>query len=242
MNSAAFRFWVASSRMSPLAKWLAFLAALATLAALQAAAFPRWPRARSLPQQKLLASVQRIDTQATVLTPSAKEEQPKRNHDLAVSKTVAFRFADGDELRVLRGVSRERAKLAIQTFTAGRPELKLQNSTTNTPPIRIAGTVQGRPALQTCLVALSPKAQGFGVNSEQLAPLVDRDAQGKAATIRRILGIQANRNYSCVLISLRSGSSRPVSLARWNQLLQVLTDALLPQASEEAAPESANPS
>jgi hypothetical protein len=54
--------------------------------------------------------------------------------------------------------------------------------------------------------------------------------------------LQENRNYSCVLISLRSGSSRPVSVDRWNRLLQVAPGALLPQASAKAATANRNPS
>lgn len=242
MNSTAFRSWVSASRFTPLARWLAFLAALATLAALQAVVFPRWPRAKPLPQQHLLASVQRADSQAKPLTLPEKERQASRSHDLAVSETLAFRFGDGEELRVLRGTSRERAKFAIDTFTAKRPELKLRNSTLSGPPARTSGVIQGRPALQTCLVALSPVAQGFGVDAAQLAPLVDQAAQGREAALRRILGLQDNRDYSCVLISLRSGNAGPVSLTRWNQLVQVLPAALLPQASTKAAPANGNPS
>jgi hypothetical protein len=236
MNITALRPLAIASRMTPLGRWLAVLASLATLAALQASLFPRWPRARPLPQQKLLASVQLVDPKASQVSLPAKERQPSRTHDLAISEAMAIRFSNGEELRLLRGVARERKKLEIQSFTATRPELKLLRSTLGGPPPRAAGTIQQRPALQTCLVAANPKALGFGVNETQLTTLVDQASRGREAEIRRILGLQANRDYSCVLISLRSASAAPVSMARWNQLLTILPGALLPQASKEAAP------
>jgi hypothetical protein len=242
MNSTALRSWLAACRITPLARWMAFLAAVATLAAAQAALFPRWPKAQPLPQQRLLAAVEGTEAAISRLTLPNGERQASRNQNVALSETMAFRFADGEELRVLRGVARERSSFTLQTFTAKRPELNLQAGSPQGSPPRVDGRLQGRPARQTCVVALSPTAQGFGVNEAQLAPLVDRAAQGKAAALRRIIGLQENRNYSCVLISLRSGSSRPVSVDRWNRLLQVAPGALLPQASAKAATANRNPS
>lgn len=242
MNSPALRSWLAACRMTPLARWLAFLAAVATLAALQAALFPRWPKAEPLPQQRLLTSLEGTESEISPLALPSKERQASRTQNVALSETMAFRFADGEELRMLRGVARERGSFTLKTFTTHRPELILKGGSLDGSPPRMDGRIQGRPARQTCVVALSPKAQGFGVNESQLTTLVDRAAQGKAAAMRRILGLQENRNYSCVVISLRSGSSRPVSVDRWNRLLEVVPDALLPQASTEAATTSQNPS
>jgi hypothetical protein len=242
MNSSTLRSWVAACRMTPLAKWLAFLAAVATVAGVQAALFPRWPKAQPLPQQRLLASFENTDSEISSMTLPTKERQASRSQNVARSETLAFRFADGEELRMLRGVARERGSFTLKTFTTNRPELNLKGGSLDGSPPRMEGRIQGRPARQTCVVALSPKAQGFGVNESELAPLVDRAAQGKAAALQRFLGLQENRNYSCILISLRSGSSRPVSADRWNRLLQVVPDALLPQASAKAATTSRNPS
>jgi hypothetical protein len=237
MTSSFRRSWLAASHWTPLSKWLAVLAAVASIAALRASLWPLWPRAEPLPQAALARTLQQAGLTATAVPLKEKQAEPHRDHDKAVSQTLAFRFATGEELRLLQGVVRNPLEFDPRTFTIKRKDLFLKNPKQAGPPPQRIGTIAGRPARQTCLVALSPTALGYGVDWSTLGELVNRSAVGRDSVVRRFLGLEANRHYACVLISLRSGGTGPVSPQLWNRLLQTLPQALTPgKATGTAAP------
>lgn len=240
MTTPFIRQWLSGCRWTPLAVWLAILSSVASLAAIRASLLPLWPRAEPLPAARLARSLKQAGLAATALPLQDAQGKPERNHDRALSQTLVFRFSSGEELRLLRGVVRNPLEFKPDTFTKRRKDLHLTNGKTAGPPPQRIGTIAGRPARQTCLVALSPQARGYGVDWEPLGELVNRSASGRIGMVRRLAGLEASRNYACVLISLRSGTTAPVNPAVWSRLLQLLPEALTPPpASGAAAPASA---
>ena len=240
MSAFIPRSWLATCRWTPLSIWLAVLAGLATIAATRASLWPLWPRAEPLSGAQLARSLQEAGLVATAVPLKEEQAKPQRNTDRALSQTLAFRFASGEELRLVRGVARNPLEFTPKTFTLKRKDLFLKDSQLAGPPPQNVGKVAGRPARQTCLVALSPRAVGYGVEWSTLGNLVNRSAVGQASAIRRLVGLEANREYACVLITLRSGGAGPVSPVLWSRLLQILPEALTPgEATGRAAPASA---
>ena len=234
------RSWLAGCRWTPLSVWLAVLAGLATIAATRASLWPLWPRAEPLPEAVLARSLQQAGLVVTAVPLKEEQAKPQRDTDRALSQTLAFRFASGEELRLLRGVARNPLEFEPKTFTLKRKDLFMKDPKLAVPPPQRVGKIAGRPARQTCLVALSPRAMGYGVEWTTLGDLVNRSAVGQASALRRLVGLEANREYACVLISLRSGGAGPVSPGLWSRLLQILPEALTPrEATGGAAPASA---
>lgn len=240
MNAPFIRQWLSSCRWTPLAVWLAVLASVASLAAIRASLLPLWPRAEPLPAARVASSLKQAGLAATAVPLKDPQGKPERNHDRALSQTLVFRFSSGEDLRLVRGVVRNPLEFKPETFTKRRKDLLLANGKPAGPPPQTIGTIAGRPARQTCLVALSPQALGYGVKWEPLGELVKRSASGRTSMMRRLVGLEASRTYACVLITLRNDSTAPVNPALWSRLLQVLPEALTPSsASGAAAPASA---
>lgn len=240
MNAPFARAWLAAGQWTPLARWFAVLAAVASIAAIRASLLPLWPRAESLPEGRIASALKQAGLAATAVPLQEAEAKPQRNHDKALSPTLAFRFRTGEELRLVRGAVRNPLDFDPNTFSKQRKDLRLSKGKPAGPPPQRIGTIAGRPARQTCLVALSPTARGYEVEWSPLGKLVTRSSAGQANTVRRLLGLEPSRDYSCVLISLRSGGAGPVSPELWNRLLAILPAALTPPAATgTAAPATA---
>ncbi|MFM7732108.1 MAG: hypothetical protein ACKO6F_01300 [Cyanobium sp.] len=217
----------ATPRPTPLQLWLGLLAALASLAALQASLLPRWPRARPLPAAALTAALEKAGFAAERLPASPGAAQGQRSHELALSAVLAYRLADGSELRLVRGTARQRGNLQAALFARDSKHLRLkQRQLLPGPPPQARGSIGGRDARQTCWVHTPTPGGGFGVTAGQLMPLVDSQAAGRQAALLRVIGLQANRDYSCVLISLRAGNAAPLPADRFPALLRALPAAL----------------
>lgn len=201
------------------------LAGLACLAALQAMLLPRWPRAQELQRAPIEQALGRAGFQPVAL-PALPAT---RGYELSSSTTLGYELGGGLQLRLRRGAVRERKNVQIAFIGRDRPELSLeQRHLLEGPPPTASGRVGNQPALQTCLVPEAPGAHAYGVTWEQIPAAVDRMAGGSRAALRRVIGLQPNRSYACVLISLRSTEGSPVSMATWHRLLDALEPALLP--------------
>ncbi|WP_323355396.1 hypothetical protein [Cyanobium gracile] len=93
------------------------------------------------------------------------------------------------------------------------------------------GLAEGRPILQTCLLAAPDLEDAFGVTREQLTTIADRLASGTAAAFERVIGLQPNRTYACTLISLRGPKGEPPSDRLWKQVLDLVEPVLRSQHS-----------
>jgi hypothetical protein len=213
--------------LTPLGRWYGLLATIASLAALQATLFPSWPKAGPLPEAAILQALRQagLDPQPVKL-PSSRSEGI-RSQEVSVSAPLEVRLSGGEELRLVRGAFRQRYTLQTAGIAAKSPDLALtQRRLLAGPPPASEGIVNNRPARQTCFVPQSPLPAAYGATSEQILPLVDAASVGQAAEIRRLIGIQANYNYSCILVSLRSPDQAPVSGSLWQRILAALPPAL----------------
>lgn len=218
-------------RATPLQLWLGLLAGLASLAALQASLLPRWPRARPLPAAAISAALRQAGISADPLpAPAGRGE---RSHELATSAPLAWRLstaatgAAAAELRLLRGTARQRDNLQTALFARDQKDFKLERRRLEPgPPPLARGMIAGRDGLHTCWVETPAAGGGYGVTAEQLTALVDSQARGRRAWLVRLIGLQPNRDFSCVLISLRSGSAAPLPAALLPALLNALPAAL----------------
>jgi hypothetical protein len=222
---------ISPPRATPLQLWLGLLAGVASLAALQASLLPRWPRAEPLPAAAAISGVLRKAGIAAEPLPNGPDiSLGARSLELASSSTLAFRLTgggEGAELRLLRGTARHRYNIHTAMFARDNKNLRLeQRRLLPGPPPLARGTIAGRDGLHTCWVETPSPGGSYGVTSEQLAPLVDRQAQGWQPALLRVIGLQPNRDFSCVLISLRSGSSAPLPPAILPGLLSALPTAL----------------
>jgi hypothetical protein len=210
---------------SLLVRWYGTLAAIASLAALQALVLPRWPRAAELRP----APIERALRQAGFQPVALPTLPASRSYELASSATLGYGLPGGLQLRLRRGAVRERRNVQIAFSGRDRPELALRKrQLTVAPPPAASGRVENKPALQTCLVPGAPQANAFGATWEELPLVMDRRAAGARASALRILGLQPNRSYECVLISLRSAGGQPISVPTWHRLLDTLLPALQP--------------
>jgi hypothetical protein len=202
-----------------LVRWYGVLAALACLAALQALVLPRWPRVQELRR----APIELALRQAGFLPVALPNLPASRSYELASSATLGYRLQGGLQLRLRSGAVRERKNVQIAFIGRDRPELALQQ-------------LGNQPALQTCLIPGAPLVDAFGVTWEQVPLAVDRLAAGSKASALRILGLQPNRSYQCVLISLRSHQGEPIPVPTWHRLLDALHPALQPGQQHPGKP------
>jgi hypothetical protein len=162
--------------------------------------------------------------------------QPKRSQELSVSAPLVFRFPGGEELRLVRGTFRQRYSLQAAGIAAMSPGLALEGRQllVHKPP-SAQGRLQGHPARQTCFVPHALQPAAYGVTWEQLLPLADSPTLGRKAKLRRLIGTQANYNYGCVLVSLRSAQDRPVPEDLWLTILTALPSGLGERRGDAAA-------
>jgi hypothetical protein len=150
-----------------------------------------------------------------------------RSQELSVSAPLVVRLSGGEELRLVRVSFRQRYTLQTAGIAAKSPDLDLkQRRLLAGPPPASEGRIDNKPARQTCFVPHAPLPSAYGVTSQQILPLVDTASLGTAAKIRRLIGSQANYNYSCILVSLRSPDQSPVSESQWQRVLTALPSAL----------------
>lgn len=225
----------ARRRPSPLQLWLGVLAGLASLAALQATLLPPWPKARPLSAAAISEALRQASISAEPLASSADASLGERSHELATSAPLAWRLnagatgQAGAELSLMRGTVRKRGNLQAALIARDRKNLKLERRRLEAGPPPVArGTIAGRDGLHTCWVGTPGAGGGYGVTSEQLTYLIDSQAQGQGHTgsVLRLIGLKPNRDHSCVLISLRSGSPAPLPAALLPLLLNALPAAL----------------
>lgn len=232
MSTAAMN--TARLRPTPLQIWLGLLAGLASLAALQASLLPRWPLARPLSSTAITAALRQAGISAEPLpAATADASQGQRTHELATSAPLAWRLnaestgPAGIELRLMRGTVRRRGNLQAALIGRDRQDLKLERRRLEPgPPPFARGTIAGRDGLHTCWVATPPARGGYGVTAEQLLFLVDSQSLSWQNTLQRLIGLQPNREHSCVLISLRSGNAAPLPTGPLPALLNALPNAL----------------
>ena len=212
-----------AGQISLLQRWLAVLAAIAGVAVLQALLLPRWPRAQDLSASSISSALGKAGLQATALASLPAE----RSYERSLSSVLAWRFAGGDELRVVHGSVRQRKTFQAAFLARDQRALTLVSRRLDVPiPGSAAGLIQGRPAYQSCMVPQLAAAPAMAITAEDLGEASDRRVSRQIDTLKGLIGLQPTRSFDCVLVSLRSPSRQLPAVAIWQEVLQVVSESL----------------
>jgi hypothetical protein len=205
------------------------LAGLASAAAIKAMVWPIWPVVEPLEFNTVEQALDKIGLSHDRLV----DLPARRSAELVTSKVIGVKIANKFELRVMRGTVKQRFNFQAAFLGKSYPELRLENrKLSSTRPISATGLILKRHARQTCVVAESDLTGGFGVTRDQLGPLVDSISNGKDAQIKSFLGLRKNRDYQCVLISVRNyKGNESMSEELWRRVTSSLRSTL--QVSSE---------
>ena len=174
----------------PLRPTLLLLLPLALAAALQATVLPRWPRV-----DELNAPLLQQRLAALGVEPRPLASQPaSRNGRIALSSRRRYDLGAGTRLELQLMQVQKRADFQLAMGMA---------------PWTGGGVVR-----QTCLLGT-----GAGVTAAQLSALAEsRDRKPKAA-LARLLGLQPNRSWTCLLVRLHSDQAADTAAAAlWARL------------------------
>lgn len=174
----------------PLRPTLLLLLPLALAAALQAALLPRWPRV-----DELSAPLARQRLAALGVEPRALASQPgSRQARIALSSRRRYDLGAGTRLELQLMQVQHRAEFQLAMGMA---------------PWSGGGVVR-----QTCL--LGP---GGGSTAAQLSALAERRDRKPKAMLGRLLGLQPNRAWTCLLVRLHSTRAADTAAAAlWSRL------------------------
>lgn len=221
---------------SLLVPWLGVLSLVGCLAVLQSFLFPSGPTVEELPLVTLNQALRRAAVDASPLPPLPA----RRSQDMAQARQLGWRLPAGAELWILNASVRRYENLQAAYLARANPVLVLQQRRLDQPLTgSAAGFIGGHPSVQTCLVP-----QGYGLP----VAAVTRTALLRASDPRRhlahlfkwqtmadsLVGLLGRRSFSCVLVTLRSGSSQPLPEGLWARVLPPLQAALqVPRTSLE---------
>jgi hypothetical protein len=207
---------------------ITMLIAITAVSSLQVAFFPRLPSA-TRPEVNL-GKIPRI--QAVLL-----DEIPRQQRkDWALSSTRRYSLRSIDNRQAsaavslsLTGVAVRRAEhLHVALITQGDPNLEMNQRklhlTTDGDEYAV-GRIGGLEALQSCK---APSGRS-GVSQQILAhlmphhPFARQDLMGR---LRRLAGLQSNRSYECVLMTLISSEKgqRDQLVDLWHKVLEASKD------------------
>lgn len=200
------------------------LAGLASLLALQSLIWPRWPVAAPLDRQALAAALRARGFEANALAVLPA----RRSFEQATSEGLGFAIGEGQTLRLVRGIVRERFSIQAALFAASDPALTLRDRRLlSGPPPSALGRNGAAIARQTCLVSGPGGSGGFGVTGDQLLPLIDTLPSDRWQRLDVVLGSRLPRSYTCVLINVSGSPGRgAIAEHRWQALLAALRSAL----------------
>jgi hypothetical protein len=126
------------------------------------------------------------------------------------------------ELRLTTLASRHAANLQVAALTASTPSLKLHQRRLVDDGLAI-GSLQGRPAVQTCLIGL-----GHGVTAVALRDLKPHQTANASLLLQRWIGLDRQNDSSCLLVTIVQGqpAGSPPSSQAMVQTLQAFLRAI----------------
>ena len=211
----------------PLRRTLAVVVPLAAATALAALLRPPGPQVSDLPASQVRSKLASLALRPRPL-PAVS---PWRSEGIALSTLRRYQLQPGLELRLQRVQVWRRAdfQLAYMTrpWTAGRRDLALGAQRRLLPGqagVHALGQRGSTAVRQTCLVGDAGDAVA-GVTVAQLTAPVDQRANRPAAIAARLVGLEPNRTWQCLLVSLHSDrqlQAEPTMAALWTRLQPAL--------------------
>lgn len=210
-----------SSSPSPalLQLWFALLVAVGLLACGRALLLPPWPRAHPIHPARLESALR----QAGLNPQSLSRHPPFRTERLAVSQRLVWRLADGVELSLASVAVRRWPDFQVALFTKDIPALFLQKRRLDVPLAGVAsGSIQGRQALQSCLVSQPTQPAIAAVTVHFLNQAVNRQVSTLSDRIGSLIGFGKPRQLRCLLVTLRGATVDPPPASLWRQVTTAL--------------------
>jgi hypothetical protein len=220
-------------RSLPLRSTLAVLLPLATAAAFQGALLPPGPRVPELDGPLVRQRLATLGPAPRVL-PAAPAW---RSEGVALSSLQRYQLQPGVmlQLQLVQVHRRPDFQLAYvsRPWEPGRQGLALgagrRLSRSSEGLAEAALQRSGERVRQSCLLPL-----GSGVTASELAALADRQASGLPAMAARLLGLQPNRSWRCLMVSLHSQraageAASAAAAALWPRLPAALAPLMQPE-------------
>jgi hypothetical protein len=216
-----------SQAQRPLRFTLAVVLPLAAVTALAAVLKLPGPRVNELPE----STVWHRFAKAGLRPRSLPAVSPWRAEGIALSTLRSYQVEPGLELRLQRVQVWQRADFQLAYMT--RPWTDARRDLGLGAPRRVVRGPGGFYAIanrgptvvrQTCLLAPAGGAVA-GVTAAQLGALADLRASHPTAIAARLIGLQPNRAWQCLLVSLHSDrqlQSEPQIDALWARLTPAL--------------------
>ena len=199
--------------------WLALLAGLAALACVRALVLPPWPHAQPVSPEPIALRLSQVGLDPRRL-PSRSMPQAE---GLGLSELLAWRLPEVGQLHLVSAHVRRRDDFQVAWITSDLPQLSLSRRRLAAPlPGVASGTIQGRPAYQTCLVSQGPSPAQPAVTLAALQGAVDRQPRTRADRLRSLVGLSRNRELRCLLVTLRSNTAQPPPVQAWKTLITAL--------------------
>lgn len=208
-----------------------FLAFFATIAATKAMVWPMRPVAQSLEQELISKAL----TDGGFNPSPLKQLAAKSDSELATSEVIGYSTGNGLELRLMRGVARKRFNFQAAFLTKSHPELRInQRHLSKGSPSYAIGLIKSQPTNQTCLVEGGRNKESFAVTRNDLSLLIDQASKSKSSNLKSIIGLQANRDYQCILIQAQSTNKSVSSIDQptWLRMLSIIQSALQSKSSQ----------
>jgi hypothetical protein len=185
---------------------LAAVLPVAAATALAALLRPPGPQVSDLPASQVRSGLSSLVQQPRLLPAVA----PWRSEGIALSTLRRYQLQPGLELRLQRVQVWRRADFQLayitRPWTAGRRDLALgaqRRLVSGQAGVHALGQRGGTAVRQTCLVGDAGDAVA-GVTAVQLTAPVDQRANRPAAIAARLVGLEPNRSWQCLLVSLHS--------------------------------------
>ncbi len=199
--------------------WLASLSALAALACGRALLLPPWPHAEPLAPSRIQSRLVEAGFKPIALPPRSLPQQS----GLGLSSLLAWRLPGVGELRLVSVHVRRRDDVQVAWITRDSPSLSLQSRRLVGPGgEQASGRIEGRPALQTCLVDQGASPAQPAVSLADLQAAVDRRPRSAGERWRTLLGLRRTREFRCLLVTLKSPSMALPQQTAWNSLMKAL--------------------
>ncbi|QPN64285.1 hypothetical protein [Synechococcus sp. CBW1004] len=142
---------------------------------------------------------------------------------LGLSELLAWRLPEAGQLQLVSVHVRRRDDFQVAWITSDLPQLSLTRRRLDVPlPGVASGTIQGRPAYQTCLVFQGHSSADSAVTLAALQGAVDRQLRTRTDRLRSLVGFSRNREFRCLLVTLRSTTAQPPPVQAWNSLIASL--------------------
>jgi len=153
----------------------------------------------------------------------------KDTSDRMLSPIHQYTFRDGSKLLAVMVRIRKRDDFKIETYgllTKGIDPIYIESpSFNNTVPYSMLGLIDGKEALQTCVIPGTTKLDQVNVQLFPLLSQADRLAGSSQSLASKLLGTDDRSDYSCLVLTYHPKSVKKASEA-WTSIIENVQIAL----------------